>query len=90
MDKESVTTWADGFGTWHAKITLPEGYGPDHMAHTMPRLRAKARRAIRRELNVRGAISDDYRLRITVESTDLSHMNTMYAVTFREKIGEGK
>lgn len=30
-ERETVTTWADGFGRWHARVTFPGGYELDHM-----------------------------------------------------------
>lgn len=41
-----VETWADGYGTWHAKVTLPNG------AHT-PDFERRARAAIRTEILAR-------------------------------------
>lgn len=53
---ETVTTWADGFGIWHARVRFPApGYTPDELAESVDRLRRKARRAIRRALTERHA-----------------------------------
>jgi hypothetical protein len=48
---ETVRTWADGFGTWHAVVERAGGF-PDS---EMTRVRNRARRAIRRELAARQA-----------------------------------
>lgn len=51
---EKTHVWADGFGRWHARIVFPRpGYTADELARHSPRLAAKARRAIRRELSAR-------------------------------------
>jgi hypothetical protein len=52
---ETVTTWADGFSTWHARIDFSGDGSPwADFKQEMPRLRAKARRRIRAELEQRG------------------------------------
>lgn len=84
MNTETVTTWANGFGRWHARVSFPApGYGPDHLDRHAARIRAKARRAIRRELAARqGAPLGTVRVR--VESNNLDHMNLMHSLTFAE------
>lgn len=47
-----MTTWADGFGIWHARVPLT------------PDSRNVAQRAIRRELEARGALGEGYRVRV--------------------------
>lgn len=83
---ETVTTWADGFGIWHARVTFPSpGYGPDHLAANIDRIRAKARRAIRREILERAP--RDARIgavRVHVSANSLDHMNVMRSITFAE------
>lgn len=81
---EVVTTWADGFGNWHAKVQFePPGYGNTHLAANIDRIRAKARRAIRREIlaRERGPIRP---VRVHVSENDLDHMNVMRSITFAE------
>lgn len=87
---ETVHTWADAFGIWHARVTFPGGYGPSHLGANIDRIRAKARRAIRREIveregkwhdpNLRG-----YRCAVHVVANDLDHMNLMHSITFAER-----
>lgn len=82
---ESVVTWADGFGTWHARVSFPSpGYGPAFIAAHIDRVRAKARRAIRRELVARYQLSPAYRLSIKVEANALDHLNRTHSITFVE------
>ena len=52
-----ITTWADGFGIWHASVPLSGSRHKDAMT---------ARKAILKELAARN-VSDDYRLRVTRE-----------------------
>lgn len=83
---ETVDTWANGFGVWHARVNFIEpGYGPQYLDSHIDRIRAKARRAIRRELLSRGAISRDWRVAVEVESSDLDSMNVMHSITYVEK-----
>lgn len=82
---ETVTTWCDGFGVWHARVNLPGiGYG-DYLGSQWDRIRAKARRAIRRELMARGELMAGYAVRIQVVA---SHQHpgalTTTSVTFAE------
>lgn len=82
---ETVVTWADGFGTWHARVEFPfPGYGPQYLAENITRIRAKARRAIRRELVARYQVSPAYRLSIHIEANNLDHLNRMHSITFKE------
>ena len=53
---ETVTTWADGFGVWHARVDFAGEYDSDDIGLHRSRLRRKAQRAIRRELEERDAI----------------------------------
>lgn len=84
-ETERVHAWADGFGTWHARVAFPdEGYGPRYLDEHADRIRAKARRAIRCELQARqGAPLGTVRLE--VESTELDHMNLMHSITYVER-----
>ena len=81
---EIITTWADGFGNWHAKVTFPyPGYGPQYLESNIDRIRAKARRAIRREILARqnGAIKA---VKVYVSANELDHMNRMQSITYGE------
>lgn len=81
---ETVKTYADGFGCWAAKVSFPGGAGPQWMDANHSRIRAKARRAIRREILARenGPINP---VRIEVIANNLDHMNLMHSITFKEK-----
>lgn len=85
MAPESVHTWADSFGVWHARVEFPSpGYGPDFLERNIDRIRAKARRAIRREIagRERGPIGP---VRVEVVRNDeLDHMNLMHGITYAE------
>lgn len=81
---ETVTTWADGFGIWHARVDFPApGYGPGFLDQHIDRIRAKARRAIRREILAReaGPIAP---VRVHVSANDLDSANRMRSLTFAE------
>ena len=52
-----ITTWADGFGIWHASVPLSGSRHKDAMT---------ARKAIRDELDARD-VSPTYALRVTRE-----------------------
>lgn len=83
---ETVTTWADGFGTWHARVNFSGiGYGPAYLDQHIDRIRAKARRAIRREILARqaGPISP---VRVHVTANDLDSMNVMRSITYSETV----
>lgn len=83
--KETVTTWADGLGVWHARIDFPlPGYGPAYLDRHIDRIRAKARRAIRREIEVRQG-AHPAPVRISVAANCLDHMNVMRSITYRER-----
>lgn len=82
MTTETVTTWADGYGLWSAKVTLPGGYGPQAMDREVSRLRRKARNAIRREVLAREA--GPVRIRVQVVAQGLDDMNVMHSITFGE------
>jgi hypothetical protein len=81
---ESVSTWADGFGRWHARVTFPEpGYGPQYLDASIARIRAKARRAIIREVLARESV--DYRCRVEVVEHDQDSLNRMHSITYAER-----
>lgn len=84
MSDETVTTWADGFGSWHARVDFPyPGYGNVYMDENIDRIHAKARRAIRREILAReaGPIGP---VRIHVAANDQDHMGRMRSITYAE------
>lgn len=86
MKRNKVTTLADGFGVWHAKVTLAIATPSD----TLPidSVRRVARRAIRREIELRNhpKYLEGYVTRIEIDKTDLGADNRFYSITFREKV----
>ncbi|RDI16392.1 hypothetical protein DFR72_12521 [Lentzea flaviverrucosa] len=67
---ETVATWADGFGRWHAPVRFDAaGYGSDVMAAHAVRVRARACRAVRREVAVSGEAVPGWRCRVDVVDT---------------------
>lgn len=69
---ENVTTWADGFGVWHASVPLTDGRQRDAMT---------ARKAIQAELEERYAPNyDPSTLHVTRE-----HVTNHGTVHYREK-----
>lgn len=84
LDRETVHTWADGFGVWHARVSFPSpGYGPSYLAERMAGIRARARRAIRAEILAREA-GPAGPVRVEVTANELDHMNLMHSITFSE------
>lgn len=81
---ETIKVYMDGFGAWRAKVTFEGGVGPQWLDANHDRFRAKARRAIRREILTRenGPI---HPVRIEVIANSLDHMNLMHSITFVEK-----
>lgn len=82
MSTNSIETSADGFGVWQAKVVFPERM-PERML-SVDNLRRVARRAIKRELMLRGECSADYRVRVEVWTTNLDAQNFLHSITFRE------
>jgi hypothetical protein len=80
---ETVHTYADSFGCWAAKVSFDPA-GPAWMDANIDRIRAKARRAIRREILSRenGPINP---VRVEVTANHLDHMNLMHSITFKER-----
>lgn len=62
-----VTTWADGFGVWHAAIEYP--YTADTFRATARAAVVAARRAIRAELSERGDLGKGYRVEVDPSMT---------------------
>ena len=82
---EIVTTSADAFGNWHAKVIFPApGYGPQYLDENADRIRAKARRAIRAEIAARQS-SPVGPVRVEVKANSLDHLNRMRSITYSEK-----
>lgn len=85
MQDETVTTHTDGYGIWHARVSFPSpGYGPQFLAGNIDRIRAKARRAIRKEIlaRVNAPIGS---VRVEVFTTNLDSFNRMHSITYRER-----
>lgn len=83
---EKTVTWADAHGRWHVRIELPSpGYGPAELKQWGERLRRKARRAVRREIEARGTVGAGWRCRIEVEERDLTPDDVTRSITWREK-----
>lgn len=87
---ERVVVYADGFGRWYARVDFTEPVGPHFMLHHQERLRAKARRAIRRQIVLRQSqpvppvrleVADD----LFRHGTSPDHMNQWWSITYREK-----
>lgn len=83
-----VTCWANGFGTWSARVvlTLPVTDTPQNLVGA----RAAARRVITRELTERGQIGEGFRIHVArvVEwpnDTD-GTARPISTVTYRERI----
>lgn len=86
MKRNKVSTWADGFGIWHATVHLAIATPSDTLRYDS--VRSVARRAIRRELEWRAPREGlgGYRVKIVLDKTDLRADNRLYSVTFKEKI----
>lgn len=82
--RNTITTYADGFGRWYAGVTI--GYPAPSDSLNAASIRASARRAIRRELEARAprAGLQGYRVRIEICGNSLGADNRMYGLTFRE------
>lgn len=88
-ETETVHTWCDAYGVWHARVTFPSPYGPQYLATQIDRIRAKARRAIRAEIVARTAPWHDptlraFRCRVHVSGSKLDSMNRMWDITYTE------
>jgi len=86
---ETVKVWANGYRRWHVRVTFPApGYGPSHLAGEIDRIRAKARRAIRRAVIERGESGPGWVCRVEVAESDLDSLNVTQSITFRERFIE--
>lgn len=82
LKRNKVTTWADGYGVWHAKVTLAIATPSDTLK--IDNVRRVARRAIKRELEARQIVGEGYRFKIGIDKTDLCADNRLYSLTFKE------
>lgn len=85
---ETLTVWANGFGVWHAKIVSKIGFGnagDSNIDRHIDRIRAKACRAIRREILARedGPI---HPVRVEVDEVLAYGTGVIYSITFKEKV----
>ena len=83
-----ITTYADGYGIWHATLHSETGfgnYGTWDINRHWAAIRARCRRAIARELKERGN-GQPIHFRMTLVSASPSHMNTIHRITFKEDI----
>ena len=86
MKKNKVETWADGYGVWHAKVTLAIATPSDTL--NIDNVRRVARRAIKRELMARQSLESlyGYKTKIGIDKTDLGADNRLYSITFVERV----
>lgn len=86
-ENEKITTWADGFGIWHARVTFPEpGYDSTKLAsHDRSRIRTRARLAIRSEIQQR---QGEQRFTVSVEvvESDQDDDGVTRSITYRERV----
>lgn len=68
----SATTWANGYGTWHARVT--DG----------PNAERQARAAIRSELRERGDIGPGIRVRVERVTSELRPSSVAGTAVYRE------
>lgn len=85
-----VTTWADGHGTWHARVEFPDtGYGNTgglSIDRHWDSIRAAARRAIRTELEARAGLDALKPVRLDVEHVHQMPSSMVYtSATFIER-----
>ena len=68
----SVTTWANGYGVWHARVPATSD------AHSV------ARRAIQREITARESTSLNYQTRVVLAEDDFNPQPG--TVVYRERL----
>lgn len=81
-----VETWADGHGIWHCKVASAAGWGntgPRDIGRHIDAIRARARRAIRREIQDRQAAPVGP-VKLVVAANDVAANNVLYSLTFKE------
>lgn len=82
--EETVDTWADGFGAWHARVTFPlAGYDQAYLEANNARIRRKAQQAIRREICAR-QWERHFTCRVRVKESVLDSQNVMRSITYAE------
>ena len=82
-----LTTWADAFGVWHARIASDAGWGnvyPHHIESHMDAMRSRARRAIRKEISARQG-HQVWTIQLVLDHIASYGDGIIYAVTFAEK-----
>lgn len=82
--RNKTTIWADGYGIWHAKVTIGRPAPSDDI--NIGYIRSTVRRMIRRAIDARQSqsIMGKYRLRLIVEANQLGADNRLYSITFKE------
>lgn len=84
-ETETVHSFADGFGVWHATVTFTEPVGPAWLDANIDRVRAKARRHIRKNIKNRMWPHSIGRVYVEVSANRLNSLNQMSLITYREK-----
>lgn len=84
MARNSVATWADGYGRWHARVNLAIATPSDGL--NSDSIRGVARRAIKREIELRQFKGTPWPLRIEVVANDLGADNRLRSITYAEKV----
>ena len=82
----TLTTWADGFGRWHCKVSSVIGWGnagPYDIGRHVKAMRERARRAIRAEIAARQGCQD-FPVALKVAGNQLDSMNVLHSLTFAE------
>lgn len=87
---EHVVLYADGFGRWYARIDFTEPVTDVFLLEHHERLRAKARRAIRRQLSMRQTadlppVPVEVTQDLFRQATAPDHMNLWWSITYAEK-----
>ena len=83
--EETVSAYADPSGRWHARIDIEwPGYGNVYLPTALPRLRRKARNAIRKGLAERQG-QPLAPVRVEVTRNGYTSANQLVTITFSEK-----
>lgn len=79
MSNLTVTTHADGRGTWHAKVTIPQDVAPVVLLSQQGGMAHRAAlRAVVAEIDARGQRAPDYRISITREGDSVGKPNGVF------------